>query len=180
MTFSFGKTSLAQIENLHPVLVEVITEALAVSPIDFGVLKLGGARTAQEQHELWLQGRFGHPGKIVTQLDGHTKPSNHQVKADGFGYAVDIVPFKGGQFTWEWEFFFPMIKAVAKVAKAKGVSLRWGGVWDRKLHELDADALEDEVTAYCRRHPGPDHIDGPHLEYLGAIPAHAAKTKAVK
>lgn len=178
MPFSFGKTSLAQIAKLHPVLVEVITEALAVSPVDYGVLKLGGARTAQEQHDLWLQGRNGNPGKIVTQLDGHTKPSNHQIKADGFGYAVDIVPYKGGAYTWDWEFFYPMIGAVAKVAKAKGASLRWGGVWDRKLGELDPEALEDAVRAYCVRHPGPDHIDGPHLEYLGAIPA--AKAKAVK
>lgn len=175
MTFSFGKTSTAQIERLHPALKSVITEALKVSPIDYGVLRLGGARTADEQYDLWLQGRFGHPGKIVTQLDGHNKPSNHQIKSDGFGYAVDIVPYMGGAFSWNWEYIFPIIGAVAKVAKAQGISLRWGGVWDRKLEELGAD-LEAEVAAYCKRHPGPDHIDGPHLEYLGLIPA----TKAVK
>lgn len=174
--FSFGKTSTAQIENLHPALKAVITEALAISPVDYGVLKLGGARTAEEQRDLWLQGRFGHPGKIVTQLDGYDKPSNHQIKPDGFGHAVDIVPFVGGKFTWNWELIFPMIAAVAGVAKAKGISLRWGGVWDRKLEELDPEALEAEVAAYCTRHPGPDHIDGPHLEYLGTIPA----AKAVK
>ena len=175
MAFSFGKTSLAQIENLHPVLKAVITEALAVTPIDYGVLPLGGARTAEQQHDLYLQGRFGHPGKIVTDKDGHKNPSNHQVKADGFGYAVDIIPFMGGKPTWNWEFYFPVIAAVAKVAKAKNVSIRWGGVWDRKLEELGVD-LEAEVGAYCKRHPGPDRIDGPHLEYLGPISA----AKAVK
>lgn len=180
MPFSFGKTSLAQIEKLHPALVKVITDALAISPVDYGVLRLGGARTADEQHGLWLQGRFGHPGKIVTDKDGHKNPSNHQIKADGFGYAVDLVPFAGGKPTWNWELIYPMISAVAKVAKSQGISLRWGGVWDRKLHELDADKLEDEVRAYCVRHPGPDHIDGPHLEYLGLIPTQAAKAKAVK
>jgi peptidoglycan L-alanyl-D-glutamate endopeptidase CwlK len=169
MPFTFGSTSLKQIEKLHPALVKVITEALAVSPVDYGVLRLGGARTADEQHDLWLQGRFGHPGKIVTQLDGHNKPSNHQIKADGFGHAVDLVPFAGGKPTWNWELIYPMISAVAKIAKSQGTSLRWGGVWDRKLEELKADDLEAEVAAYCKRHPGPDHIDGPHLEYLGAI-----------
>jgi peptidoglycan L-alanyl-D-glutamate endopeptidase CwlK len=167
--FSFGKTSLAQIEALHPDLKMVITEALKVSRIDFGVLRLGGARTAEEQHELWLQGRFGHPGKIVTDKDGHNNVSNHQIKSDGFGYAVDIVPHVSGSFTWNWEFFYPMIAAVARVAREKGVSLRWGGVWDRKLEELKVDDLEGEVRAYCQRHPGPDHIDGPHLEYLGKV-----------
>ena len=173
--FSFGKTSLAQIEPLHPALKDVITAALAITPVDYGVLPLGGARTADQQHELWLQGRFGDARKIVTQLDGHNKPSNHQIKPDGFGYAVDLVPYKGG-FTWEWELIYPMIRAVAITAKAKGVSLRWGGVWDRKLEELNAEDLESEVRAYCKRHPGPDHIDGPHLEYLGTMPA----AKAVK
>lgn len=166
MAFSFGKTSLAQIERLHPALVSVITEALKISPIDYGILRLGGARTADEQYDLWLQGRQT-PGNIVTQLDGHTKPSNHQIKPDGFGYAVDIVPYLSGAFSWNWEYFYPMIRAVAITAKKQNASIRWGGVWDRKLHELNADDLESEVAAYCKRHPGPDSIDGPHLEYLG-------------
>ena len=173
--FSFGSRSLQQIEKLQPDLKAIITEALKISPIDYGILPLGGARTAEQQHELWLQGRFGHPGKIVTAKDGIKALSEHQIKADGFGYAVDIVPYVGGAFTWNWEYIYPMIAAVAGVAKAKGTSLRWGGVWDRKLEEL-GDDLEAEVREYCKRHPGPDHIDGPHLEYLGAIaPAKAAK-----
>ena len=175
--FSFGKTSLAQIVHLHPDLKTVITEALSISPIDYGILHLGGARTAEEQHDLWLQGRFGHEGKIVTDKDGHTNPSNHQIKPDGLGYAVDVVPFMGGKPTWSWEWIFPMIRAIGQVARDKGVSLRWGGVWDRKLEELDLDALEAEVHAYTQRHPGPDHIDGPHLEYFGKI---AAPTPAPK
>lgn len=169
--FSFGKTSREQIELLHPALKEVITEALGKSPVDFGVLKLGGVRTAQQQRDLWLQGRFGHPGKIVTQKDGFDLVSEHQAKDDGFGYAVDLVPYVQGAFSWNWEWIFPMVVAVAEVAREKGVSLRWGGVWDRKLEDLKPTDLEGEVNAYCARHPGPDHIDGPHFEYLGKIAA---------
>jgi peptidoglycan L-alanyl-D-glutamate endopeptidase CwlK len=48
----------------------------------------------------------------------------------------------------------------------QGVSLTWGGVWDRRLNDLpaDADGIEAAVKAYCARHPGPDFIDGPHYE----------------
>jgi peptidoglycan L-alanyl-D-glutamate endopeptidase CwlK len=170
MPYSFGKTSQSNIAALHPDLKATITEALATSPVDYGVLNLGGARTAAEQHELWMKGR-GYPGKIVTDKDGIKNKSNHQLKDDGFGYAVDVVPYVSGSFTWNWEHFYPMIKSVALVARKRGTSLRWGGVWDRKLEELNADDLEGEVRAYCLRHPGPDHIDGPHLEYLGKIAA---------
>ena len=169
--FVFGKTSLAQIEKLRPELKEVITLALEKSPVDYGVLPLGGARTPEHQRELWLQGRFGHPGKIVTDKDGFDQKSNHQIKEDGFGYAVDVVPYLGGQYSWAWVWFYPMIAAIGAVAREKGVSIRWGGVWDKKLEDLDLTKLETEVSAYCKRHPGPDHIDGPHLEYLGKIPA---------
>lgn len=178
MAFSFGKTSLQNIAALHPDLKAVITEALSTSPVDYGVLNLGGARTADQQHELWLQGR-GLPGKIVTDKDGIRNKSNHQLKDDGLGYAVDLVPWVSRSFTWNWEHFYPMIKAVALVARKSGVSLRWGGVWDRKLEELNVDDLEGEVAAYCKRHPGPDHIDGPHLEYLGKIAA-TPKAKVTK
>lgn len=171
--FSFGKTSLAEIARLHPDLKAVITEALKISAVDYGILHLGGARTAQEQNQLYLQGR-SLPGKVVTSLDGYKKPSNHQIKEDGFGHAVDLVPYKGG-FTWDWELIYPIAQAVAVAAKAAGVSIRWGGVWDRRLEELKIDDLEGEVRAYCDRHPGVDHIDGPHYEYMGKL-----ATKAVK
>ena len=174
MAFSFGKTSLAQITKLHPDLKAVITSALEISLVDYGILPLGGARTAEEQHGLYLQGR-STAGKIVTSLDGYNNPSNHQIKADGFGYAVDLVPYVGG-WSWNWELIYPIAQAVSVAAKTAGVSIRWGGVWDRRLEELKIDDLEGEVRAYCVRHPGVDRIDGPHYEYMGKI----AATKVVK
>src|SRR5262245_37168314 len=56
------------------------------------------SRTAQEQHELWRQGReIPGPnvtpqrplGSVVTNCDGFTTQGPHQVKGDGYGHAVD-------------------------------------------------------------------------------------------
>jgi len=165
MTFSFGSRTERNIHGLNPKLVEVIRQALTITPVDFGVLDLGGIRNAAQQHSLYVQGRFGNPGKTVTDKSG--APGDESVHQSG--NAVDLVPFMNGAPTWNWEFIFPVIQSVALAARAEGVSLRWGGVWDRKLEDLNAEDLHGEVAAYCQRHPGPDHIDGPHIEYLGEI-----------
>jgi peptidoglycan L-alanyl-D-glutamate endopeptidase CwlK len=152
--------------------------AIEITTQDFGFLKNGGTRTAEEQRALWMQGRNGNPGKIVTDKDGYDNKSEHQIREDGYGYAGDAVPWHTGAPSWNWEFVFPVIKAIGTVAREQGASLRWGGVWDRKLEELNLDDLEGEVHAYTVRHPGPDHIDGPHIEYLGKIAP--VKTSAKK
>lgn len=167
--FAFGARSQAQITSLQPDFKALLEASIAVSPNDFGIPVLGGARTADQQHELWQQGRNGNPGKVVTQKDGYNDKSEHQIKDDEFGYAVDVVPYISKAFTWNWEFIFPIIKTIGTEARKRGISLRWGGVWDRKLEDLNLDNLEAEVHAYTVRHPGPDHIDGPHLEYHGKI-----------
>lgn len=165
MTYSFGSRTERNIEGLRPALVKIIRAAILKTPVDFGVLDLGGIRTEEQQASLYAQGRFGHHGKTVTDKDG--TPGNESVHQKGD--AVDLVPFMNGAPTWNWEFIFPIIETVAKIALVEKVSLRWGGVWDRKLEELDHDDLHGEVVRYCERHPGRDHIDGPHLEYLGVI-----------
>src|SRR5205823_5623646 len=85
------------------------------------------------------------------------------------GDAVDLVPWVEGTPRWEWPVIYPIAVAMQTAAKAEGVALRWGGVWDRKLAELPTDAagIKRAVEEYCVRHPGPDFLDGPHYELIG-------------
>lgn len=78
---------------------------------------ISGTRTYQEQNQLYRQGRFGNPGRIVTRARGGR--SNHN-----FGIAWDIGIFKedGSYSTDESDY-----NAVAKYATE---SLVWGGVWE--------------------------------------------------
>lgn len=76
--------------NVHPTLIAKLQQVYAaMSAIGFPMKPVSGVRTTGQQVLEYAKGRYGNAGRIVTNCDGvHTK-SNHQVKADGLGYAVD-------------------------------------------------------------------------------------------
>jgi peptidoglycan L-alanyl-D-glutamate endopeptidase CwlK len=120
--FSLGATSRARLKGVHPQLVRVVERAIELTTVDFMVLE--GVRTPQRQRELYAQGRT-KPGKVVTW----TLTSNHFVKADGFGHAVDLCPWP---VDWnDLEKFDAIAKAMFAAAAALGVRIRWGADWDR-------------------------------------------------
>ena len=135
-TYSFSQESLDKMKKVHPKLVEVIKAAIVGSPFDFRIT--AGARTAEEQFALYQIGR-SKPGRIVTNCDGKRAKSNHQIKSDGFGHAVDIFPcgvIENGvyrKFTSEEGYDEKKLKLIANhilaVAKSKNVNIEWGGNW---------------------------------------------------
>ena len=88
-TYSFAQSSLDKMKKVHPKLVEVMKAAIVNSPFDFRITD--GARTTEEQFALYQKGRT-LPGPKVTNCDGKNFKSNHQIKSDGYGHAVDIFP----------------------------------------------------------------------------------------
>jgi peptidoglycan L-alanyl-D-glutamate endopeptidase CwlK len=125
---------MSKLDGVHPALVEKTGRILAaMSALGFPMLVTDGVRTVTEQAALYAKGRTA-PGKIVTQCDGELKRSNHQVKADGFGHAVDCCFLVDGKPSWDdalpWRLY-------GETAKALG--LKWGGFWttpDRPHVEL--------------------------------------------
>ncbi|WP_026745307.1 glycosyl hydrolase 108 family protein [Leptotrichia hofstadii] len=138
-TYSFSQTSLDKMEKVHPKLVEVMKEAIENSPFDFRITD--GARTTEEQFALYQKGRT-LPGPKVTNCDGKKFKSNHQIKSDGFGHAVDIFPcgvVENGvyrKFTSEEGYDEKKLKLIANhilaVAKSKNINVEWGGNWKMK------------------------------------------------
>ena len=134
--YSFSQTSLDKMKKVHPKLVEVMKAAIENSPFDFRITD--GARTAEEQFALYQIGR-SKPGRIVTNCDGKKAKSNHQIKADGYGHAVDIFPCGViensvyRKFTSEEGYDEKKLKLIANhilaVAKSKNVNIEWGGNW---------------------------------------------------
>ena len=137
--YSFTQSSLDKMEKVHPKLVEVMKAAIENSPYDFRITD--GARTTEQQKALYAQRRT-KPGRIVTNCDGVRAKSNHQIKSDGFGYAVDIFPcgvIENGvyrKFTSEEGYDEKKLKLIANhilaVAKSKNINIEWGGNWKMK------------------------------------------------
>jgi len=122
MTDHIDLHRLVRLRGCHPELkarVLALIAALAHQGLDLVLTQ--GVRSAQQQAALYAQGRT-RPGKIVTNCDGVRKVSNHQPKADGYGYAVDVAWRIHGEITWEgpWD-------TLGKLATAHG--LIWGGTW---------------------------------------------------
>lgn len=84
----FSKRSLDNLVGVHPDMVKLMTEAIKDSPVDFTITE--GVRTAERQNQIYKS------NPKATTKDGYKSKSEHQVKSDGFGYAVDIYPFYNG------------------------------------------------------------------------------------
>lgn len=159
MTFKLGTASQAQLVGVSPRLINIVNKGIARSGQDFGVHD--GLRTSKEQKLLFDRG--------ASKKDGTRNKSMHQKQADGYGHAVDLVPYLPRLgYRWEWNLIYPIAAIIGRVAQEEGVALRWGGVWDMPMSAYGkawtADEMRVAVHEYTKRHPGPDFIDGPHYE----------------
>ena len=114
-----------KLTGVHPDLVLKVEQLLVVLRIlGLPMIVTAGVRTEAEQAALYAQGRTA-PGKIVTNADGVTNRSNHQVKADGYGHAVDCA-FRdaAGQPTWDPSYPWRLYGTLAMQ-----LGLKWGGAW---------------------------------------------------
>ena len=155
MAYILGAKSRAELKGVHLDLVRVVERAIQITTQDFSVHD--GLRTAEEQKRLVAAGA------------SQTMNSKHRQQADGYGHAVDLVPFINGKMRWEWPAIYPIAAAVWQAARELKVDVRWGGAW------IDLDqiktgtpgAMKAAVEAYgaARRKAGKSAFtDGPHFE----------------
>lgn len=132
MAFILSKRSLERLEGVHPKLKMVITLGITDSPYDFMIVQ--GVRTAAYQNSLYQQGRT-KPGSKVTNCDGYKVKSNHQIKWDGYGHAVDFAiyaPELPDKIDWNTVSKYKEVAEHLKsVAKENGVKIEWGGDWKK-------------------------------------------------
>lgn len=155
MPYVLGAKSRAELKGVHPDLVRVVERAIQITTQDFSVHD--GLRTAEEQKALVAAGA------------SQTMNSMHRPQADGFGHAVDLVPFINGKMRWEWPAIYPIAAAVWQASRELGVSIRWGGAWINMVDIKTGTpaAMKATVDAYgaARRKLGKAAFtDGPHFE----------------
>lgn len=154
--YQLGNKSKAELVGVAPEIVKVVETAIAISDVDFSVHD--GIRTQEEQ------------AKLLARGSSTTMNSKHLKQADGYGHAVDLVPFVDGQLRWEWEPIYKIAHAVAQAAKKHNVKIIWGAVWDRTLDQLDTtspESLKRECEEYAKRRKSQGKrvfLDGPHFQ----------------
>lgn len=122
--FRFSERSKGLLSGIDSRLADLMEDALAVSPIDFGIPNHGGIRTAEEQAELFKAGK--------SKCDGCIKLSKHQS-----GKAVDIYAYINGSAVWDREYYYMLAGVILGLATVKGLSIRWGGDWDGDMDFKD-------------------------------------------
>lgn len=156
MTFFLSERSKGRLKGVHPDLAKVVTKAIEVTKVDFGVVQ--GLRTEEEQKALFEKG--------ATQ----TMKSNHLKQADGYSHAVDLMAFVDGRGSWEVSLFDDIADAMRATAIVEDVHIRWGGAWTVDDIRYFAGPMEEAMNSYIdtRRSQGVrPFIDAPHFELRG-------------
>lgn len=112
MSFRLSVRSRARLQGVHPALVGVLEAAILTTPVDFMVTE--GLRTPERQAALVRAGA------------SRTLNSRHLT-----GHAVDVAAVVDGALRWDWPLYPRIAEAVKAAAKARGVSVVWGGDWPR-------------------------------------------------
>jgi peptidoglycan L-alanyl-D-glutamate endopeptidase CwlK len=152
-SYKLGKSSLKNLEGVHPDLVRIVHHAIGITAQDFTVTD--GVRTREEQAE------------YVRTRVSQTMKSKHLIQSDGFSHAVDLVPWINGRARWELLACYKIMEAVRRASFACGGLLRWGGAWVPLYNETPLQAPEKLVQAYAERKRArdkPAFIDAPHYE----------------
>lgn len=155
MTYVLGARSLSRLNGVHPDMVKVVKRAIELTKQDFVVQE--GLRTLATQKD------------YVARGVSKTLASKHLKQKDGYGHAVDLVPYVGGQPRWEWNVIYPIAVAMAQASKELKIELVWGGVWDRDLDDLPTtpEGIKAAVNSYVDRRRALGRsafIDGPHYQ----------------
>lgn len=112
----FGKASLARRETLHPILQEILDEAIKY--FDFTIVC--GYRNEEDQEKAFVKGAST---KHWPDSKHNTLPSK----------AVDVGPYHPLFKNVDWENtprFIYLAAFIMGIAHAKGIKIRWGGDWD--------------------------------------------------
>lgn len=114
--FEFSQNSLSNMEGINPKLIRITNLAIQICPIDFGIPEHGGLRTAETQHQLFLDEK--------SKADGYDNLSFHQS-----GDALDFYAFVDGRASWQHDHLAMVAIAHLQAASLFGYALEWGGLW---------------------------------------------------
>ena len=150
MAFTLSQRSLGRLDGVKNELHSVVTTAIGLTNVDFGVSC--GRRTEKEQEDLVARGA------------SQTMKSKHLT-----GDAVDVVAYIGSRISWELNLYDDIADAFKEASVREGVGIKWGASWHiPDLRDWEGTS-EEAMNAYIdlRRSQGRrPFIDAPHFELI--------------
>tara|TARA_R110002167_G_scaffold146050_1_gene337302 strand:+ start:632 stop:1057 length:426 start_codon:yes stop_codon:yes gene_type:complete len=141
---------MSRLEGINADLITLVTEAIKLTKVDFGVTC--GMRTVEEQE------------KLVASGASQTMKSKHLE-----GRAVDLVAYVGSSVTWKLNMYDDLADAMAEAARNLEVPIKWGAAWSVGDIAEWSGSMEDAMNSYVdlRRSQGRrPFIDAPHFEMM--------------
>lgn len=123
MKYRLSNRSRDNLKGVHPSLIELINYAIVDSPFDFGIPKYGGARTKQDQANLYAIGRTVDLDKSKVTW---TLNSKHLIQSDGYGHAFDLYAYIDGKASWNSKYIDAIGNHILKCAKELNINIQWG------------------------------------------------------
>ncbi|MBS7814768.1 M15 family peptidase [Wohlfahrtiimonas chitiniclastica] len=154
MTFKLSNKSKSKLIGVHPDLVAVVNRAIELTTQDFTVFE--GVRTINQQKENVKKG-------VSTTVNG----SRHLIGKNGYAHAVDLVPYIDGQLRWDWDGCYAIAEAVRQASIELKIPVRWGGVCDKLLSDIQGMTTKQAQQAYVDqriRNGQRAFAGGPHFE----------------
>jgi len=130
MSFYLSQRSKYRLRNVDPRLSAIAERAIELTKIDFGIPSSGGYRTAQQQAELFRDGK--------SNADGVTRKSRHQS-----GRAFDVYAYVNGEASWEVKHLAQVAAAILQAANDLGIKIQWGGLWESFIDMPHFELAED-------------------------------------
>lgn len=150
MAFVLSQKSIDRLDGVKDQLVDVVTRAIEISTVDFGVTE--GLRTTETQR------KYVETGKSQTMESKHLT-----------GDAVDLVAYINGQVSWELNLYDNLADAMKQAAIEKNVAIRWGAAWNVPDIRMWRGTMEEAMNYYIderRKQNKRPFIDGPHFELV--------------
>ena len=113
--YKFGTKSKQKIGGAHHDLQAVLSRAIQISTVDFGI--------SEVQRTIETQRQYVREGKSTTLN------SRHIVDSTGLCYAVDVYAYVDGKASYETAHLRAIAKAMFTAAIELGIALEWGGHW---------------------------------------------------
>lgn len=116
--FFLGKTSRSNLHGLHPDGIVLVSTAILITEVDFGVSETLRTRAQQKQN--------------IANGVSWTMDSYHLKQSSGYAHAWDVFAAIGNRARYDWPLMYKIYDAFIEASKITGIPFEAGINWKGK------------------------------------------------